>query len=233
MTSGAAVIPCNCPIMLPVLYSFRRCPYAMRARLALHASGIAVELREVVLSDKPGEMLAASAKGSVPVLVLPDSQVIDQSWDIMLWALHRHDPDGWLGVDSAWVEAARPLISENDTTFKHALDRYKYPGRHPGHSPAHYRGQAETFVLGLEERLSATACLLGDAFTIADAAVFPFIRQFAAVDQDWFASVPYPALRRWLNDISGTQRFAATMYKYPPWKPGDNPVIFSPENLYS
>lgn len=215
--------------MLPVLYSFRRCPYAMRARLALYASGIAVELREVVLSDKPAAMLAASPKGSVPVLVLPDRQVIDQSWDIMLWALHQHDPDGWLGENGARVAAAIPLVVENDTSFKHYLDRYKYPDRHAERAPVpYYRNQAEIFVQSLEQRLSATPCLLGEAFSIADAGLFPFIRQFAAVDPDWFAHAPYPALRRWLHDISGSERYAAIMNKYPPWQPGDSPVIFPP-----
>lgn len=212
--------------MPPVLYSFRRCPYAMRARLALHAAGIAVELREVALGNKPEDLLAASPKGSVPVLVLPDRQVIDESWDIMLWALHRHDPGGWLGKNDACVAAAIPLIAENDTTFKHSLDRYKYPDRYPEHAPGEYRAQAERFVQSLENRLRRTSYLLGNAFTIADAGVFPFIRQFAAVDQDWFARAPYPELRRWIDIISGSERFAAIMKKYPPWQPGDTPVIF-------
>ena len=108
--------------MPPVLYSFRRCPYAMRARLALYASGIAIELREVALRNKPESMLSASPKGSVPVLVLPDGQVIDESWEIMLWALHQHDPDGWLGKNNAYAEAATQLIIENDTSFKDNLD---------------------------------------------------------------------------------------------------------------
>lgn len=212
--------------MLPVLYTFRRCPYAMRARLALDASGIAVELREVVLGNKPEDMLAASPKGSVPVLVLPGRRVIDESWDIMLWALRRHDPGGWLGKNDACVAAAIPLMAENDTGFKCALDRYKYPGRYPEHAPGEYRAQAEGFVQSLENRLRRTSHLLGDTFTIADAGVFPFIRQFAAVDQDWFAGAPYPELRRWIDIISGSERFAAIMKKYPPWQPGDTPVIF-------
>lgn len=214
--------------MLPVLYSFRRCPYAMRARLALHASGITVELREVVLGNKPEDMLAASPKGSVPVLVLPGRQVIDESWDIMLWALHRHDPDGWLGENDACVAAAIPLIVENDTSFKHSLDRYKYPGRHQEHAPSDFRTQAEVFVQSLENRLRRTSYLLGNSFTIADAGVFPFIRQFAAVDRDWFERAPYPALRRWISIISGSERFAAIMNKYPPWQLGDTPLTFPP-----
>ena len=214
--------------MLPVLYSFRRCPYAMRARMALYASGIAVELREVELSNKPKSMLACSPKGSVPVLVLPDGQVIDESRDIMLWALRRNDPDGWLGENSAYANAAIPLISENDTTFKDLLNRYKYPERYPEHGQHHYRAWAEIFIQGLENRLRATPCLLGDTPSVADAGIFPFIRQFADVDRGWFAQAPYPALRNWLKGILDSALFAAVMNRYPPWQPGDTPVIMSP-----
>ena len=213
--------------MLPVLYSFRRCPYAMRARLALYASGVAVELREVALRDKPASMLAASPKGSVPVLVLPDGQVIDESWDIMQWALHRHDPDGWLGKRDSCADVAARLISENDTTFKYHLDRYKYPDRYPEYPQSHYRSEAEVFLLKLENRLGASRFLLGDALSVADVAIFPFIRQFAEVDKDWFALAPYSKLQRWLKDFIDSGRFIAVMEKYSIWHPGDPPVIMS------
>ena len=215
--------------MLPALYSFRRCPYAMRARLALHASGVAVELREVNLRDKPASMLAASPKGSVPVLVLPDGRVIDESWDIMQWALHRHDPDGWLGTDDRHLEAATPLVNENDISFKHSLDRYKYPDRYPDQTQNDYREQAEVFLLNLENRLNTSSYLLGNEFSIADAALFPFIRQFAEVDKDWFAQAPYASLQRWLKNILDSRGFAAIMKKHPIWHPGDPPVIMSHE----
>jgi glutathione S-transferase len=215
--------------MLPVLYSFRRCPYAMRARLALYASGVKVELREVSLRDKPRSMLAASPKGSVPVLVLPDGHVIDESWDIMQWALHLHDPDGWLGENDGHVDAATPLISENDTTFKYNLDRYKYPDRYPEYAQSHYRSEAEAFLLNLENRLGASRFLLGDALSVADVAILPFIRQFAEVDKDWFALAPYPKLQRLLMDFIDSGRFAAVMEKYSIWHPGDPPVIMSNE----
>jgi glutathione S-transferase len=185
----------------------------MRARMALHASGVAVELREVELRNKPASMLAASPKGSVPVLVLPDGCVIDESWDIMQWALHQHDPEGWLGEHDAFVSAAEPLISANDTSFKLYLDRYKYADRYPEQTRLDYRTQAEVFLRQLEERLSATRYLLGNTQSIADAGIFPFIRQFAEVDKDWFAQAPYPALRVWLADILSTPRFAAVMRK--------------------
>jgi len=201
----------------------------MRARLALHASGVAIELREVALRSKPENMLAVSPKGTVPVLVLPDGRVIDESWEIMLWALHQHDPDGWLGNDDACVDAATALIIENDTTFKNNLDRYKYPDRYPEHTQTHYRTQAEIFLQGLENRLRAAPCLLGDTLSIADAGVFPFVRQFAGVDKDWFAQAPYASLHRWLKNFLISERFAAVMKKYPPWQPGDKPIFMTNE----
>jgi glutathione S-transferase len=213
--------------MPPVLYSFRRCPYAMRARLALYASGVAIELREVKLRNKPESMLAASPKGSVPVLVLPDGHVIDESWEIMLWALHQHDRYGWLGENDAYADAATPLVIENDTIFKRNLDRYKYPDRHPEHPQIHYRTQAETFLQLLEDRLHATPFLLGETLSIADAAVFPFIRQFADVEKNWFAQSPYASLRRWLTNFLDSERYDAVMEKFPPWQPGDPPLIIA------
>jgi glutathione S-transferase len=213
--------------MLPVLYSFRRCPFAMRARLALYASGAEVELREVSLRDKPANMLAASPKGSVPVLLLTDGQVIDESWDIMLWALNQRDPDGWLGEHDSHLDAAIRLIGENDTTFKYQLDRYKYPDRYPEYPQSHYRSEAEFFLLKLESRLDASRFLLGDAWSVADAAIIPFIRQFAGVDKGWFAQSHYPAMQRWLKEFLDSAVFMAVMEKYSIWHPGDPPVIMS------
>jgi glutathione S-transferase len=214
--------------MLPVLYSFRRCPYALRARLALHSSGTAVELREVSLRDKPESMLAASPKGSVPVLILQEGQVIDESWDIMHWALQRNDPESWLGPDHRHVDDAVQLVSENDTEFKYWLDRYKYPDRYPEQPQTRYRNMAGQFLLKLETRLNASRFLLGDERSVADVALFPFIRQFAGVDKDWFVQSPCPKLQRWLKDFLDSAGFAAVMAKYEIWHPGDPPVIMSP-----
>lgn len=211
---------------LPILYSFRRCPYAMRTRAALIASGIGVELREVELRNKPAAMLAASPKGSVPVLVLPDGKVIDESWDIMLWALRQHDPHQWLGKDECHAQATLPWLTENDTTFKYNLDHYKYPERFPGQPQATYRSAGEQFLQRLEQRLSATPFLLGETFTLADAALLPFVRQFAAVDNDWFATAPYPAVRAWLKPFTSSELFALVMQKFPVWQPGDEAVFF-------
>ena len=213
--------------MLLILYSFRRCPYAIRARLALYASGVKVELREVALRHKPPSMLKASPKGSVPVLVLPDGHVIDESWDIMVWALRQDDPNGWLGKNSIYIDAATPLVIENDTVFKTNLDRYKYADRYPQHPQIYYRSAAETFLQQLECRLDTTHFLLGDAMSIADVAIFPFIRQFAEVDKGWFAQAPYPLLRRWLEVFLSSEDFGAVMKKYPVWRPGDSALILS------
>ena len=229
--SSHSPLPAIIDSMLPILYSFRRCPYAIRARLALYASGMTIELREVVLRDKPASMLAASPKGSVPVLVLPDGGVINESWDIMQWALHQHDHYAWLGRNNRYIDATVPLIIENDTSFKENLDRYKYPERYPEHPQIHYRTDAEIFLQQLENRLRSTRFLLGDGISIADVAIFPFIRQLAAVDKDWFAQAPYSSLRRWLKILVGSEYFVAVMKKYAVWRPGDPPVIMTNKTL--
>ena len=207
----------------PILYSFRRCPYAMRARLAIVSAGIAVELREVQLRKKPQAMLNASPKGTVPVLVLPNGQVIDESLDIMQWALTINDPQNWLETQTQ----ALNLISHNDGKFKYSLDRYKYADRYPEYSAAHYRNQGELFLTKLEALLQKTAFLLGEHFGLADAAIAPFIRQFAAVDSNWFATAPYPALRTWLQDFLDSALFNGVMQQYQPWEPGMPVVTFA------
>lgn len=205
---------------LPVLYSFRRCPFAMRARMALLVSGQTVELREIVLRAKPQAMLDASPKGTVPVLVLTEGQVIDQSLDIMRWALARHDPEAWLQGDD------RALIETFDGPFKHHLDRYKYPNRH-GSDPIEHRAAGLEHLQLLEERLAASAFLCGPARTLADIALFPFVRQFAATDQAWFDIQPMPRVQRWLTGLIASDLFVAAMSRLPPWQPGDAPVLFA------
>lgn len=206
----------------PVLYSFRRCPYAMRARMALWTSGIACELREVKLSDKPPELLTVSAKGTVPVLVLRDSAVIDESLAIMHWALARNDPENWL------VGEDRALIEANDGPFKHALDRYKYPSRYPDCIADEHRAKGLLFLRELEQRLEGSANLTGPHRTLTDIALFPFVRQFAHTDRAWFAAQPLPRLRVWLDRHLASDLFTAVMTKVTPWKTGDPPVRFGP-----
>jgi glutathione S-transferase len=216
--------------MVPVLYSFRRCPYAMRARLALAASGQVVELREVVLRDKPAALHEASPKATVPVLVLPDGQVLEQSLDIMLWALQRHDPHGWLVPTHGTQDAMLALVARIDTDFKHHLDRYKYPNRYENESCPRtadgHRSAAEAIILELEARLARHAHLFGPHPALADMAIAPFIRQFAQVDADWFAAQPWPRLQRWLADWAQSALFVQVMGKNPPWQAGTAGVAF-------
>ncbi len=204
---------------LPVLYSFRRCPYAIRARMALWVAEIAVELREVKLAAKPPELLAASAKATVPVLVLPDGAVIDQSLDIMRWALGQNDPEGWLAGDDP------DLIAANDGPFKHHLDRAKYPGRYEDAGTDH-RAAALALLAPLEEQLAQARYLGGADIGLTDIALFPFVRQFAAIDPAWFAAQSLPHLQGWLDSHLASPLFAAVMDKYPPWRAGDPPLRF-------
>lgn len=190
--------------MTPTLYSFRRCPYAMRARMALLISETRFDLVEVRLSAKPEALLAASPKGTVPVLVLDGGRVIEESLDIMDWALAQHDPGNWRSRrDSA-------LIASNDGPFKHHLDRYKYPQRH-GSDPVAHRDAGIAILAALEPRLVAAPQLGGDSPGFTDIALFPFVRQFAATDAAWFAVQPLPELQRWLAEHLESPLFAAAM----------------------
>ena len=197
-----------------VLYSFRRCPYAIRARLALAVSRTSYALREVHLARKPAAMLAASPKGTVPVLVLEDGTVIDESLVIMRWALARRDPDRWLDRDDA------DLIARNDTSFKYDLDRYKYSDRH-GSDPVFHRGRGMEFLRELDRRLAGANQLCGSEPGLADAAIVPFVRQFAAVDREWFADQPLPHLPAWLDEHLASPLFQSVMVRWEPWSPDD------------
>jgi len=198
--------------MLPILYSFRRCPYAIRARLALRVAGIAVDCREVNLRDKPAALRELSPKASVPVLQLPDGRVLEQSLDIMHWALSAHDPEGWLAVANPC--AAADWIARNDDEFKPLLDRYKYAVRHPERSRAQHRESALAgFVLALDERLRESRHLLGAGCSVADAAIFPFVRQFAAVEPAWFEAMPLPGIQAWLANWLRSAIYIAVMRK--------------------
>jgi glutathione S-transferase len=204
---------------LPILYSFRRCPYAMRARLALLASDTVCEIREVKLSAKPAELLALSAKATVPVLDLRDGQIIDQSLDIMRWALARNDPEGWLD------RADEALIAQNDGAFKHHLDRYKYPHRHGADAAVHRAACAE-ILIPLDARLVAAANLCGDEPGLTDAALMPFVRQCAETDRAWFDAQPWPGLQAWLARHIASSLFEAAMVRLVPWAEGDAPICF-------
>lgn len=207
---------------LPILYSFRRCPYAMRARLGLTYAGITCELREVVLRDKPEDMIALSPKATVPVLQLPDGEVIDESYDIITWAIQQNDPDNW----QEHLITTGELAAINDGSFKAALDKYKYASRFPEHSADLYRTQGEDFLAILDKMLENNSFLLGENQTIADIAIFPFIRQFAHVDLDWFKATPYSSLQRWLSHYLESPLFKSVMTKYPQWHSGQEALYF-------
>ncbi len=211
-------------VSLHRLYSFRRCPYAMRARLGLLFAGIQVELREIVLKTKPTQMLAISPKGTVPVLQLSDGTVIEESREIMAWALEQKDPQGLL--DTNVLHQANALIEQNDKEFKYWLDRYKYADRHLEMTQTEYRQQGEAFLQVLEELLTNNPYLLGNNMSIADIGIMPFVRQFAHVDRDVFYSLPYPNLHLWLQYWLEHPLFLQAMTKFQPWQEGDNVVIF-------
>lgn len=210
---------------LPILYSFRRCPYAMRGRMGLWAAGIKVTLRELILRDKPEEMLAASPKGSVPVLVLPDGKVVDESLDVMLWALRQNDPGSWLPNDETFTET-RALIEDNDGPFKHHLDRYKYASRYEGTDAMEHRDGGVQFLEKLDARSRAEGQLFGPTPTLADIAIFPFVRQFRIADKDWFDAQDWPGLHPWLQGHMASDLFASVMKKYDLWKETGTEYIF-------
>ncbi len=210
----------------PCLYSFRRCPYAMRARMGLLYAGIRCELREVLLADKPTAMLAVSPKATVPVLQLPNAQVLEESLDIMLWALNQADAQHWLTPQTGTMRDMLQLVEFNDTDFKHHLDRYKYPDRYRSENTdaQQQRACASEFIATLEVRLANSLYLFGDRPALADVAIFPFIRQFAATDRQWFMQAPYPHVQRWLQSWLDSHLFQRIMRKYPPWQSGDTAV---------
>ena len=208
----------------PCLYSFRRCPYAMRARLGILFAELQVELREITLKNKPPQMLAISPKGTVPVLQLLDGTVIEESREIMIWALEQQDPQGLL--HDAALHEANALIDKNDNEFKYWLDRYKYADRHLEMSQTEYRQKGEEFLQLLEELLTKNSYLLGKGITLADIGIMPFVRQFAHVNRDVFYNLPYPNLQRWLQDWLQHPLFLQAMTKFEPWQDEDEVVVF-------
>ncbi len=202
----------------PVLYSFRRCPYCMRAHMALKYAGIKVELREVDLNDLPEQVLTISPEATVPALLLPDATTMDESWQIVKWALRQSDPDSWLGVNDGYLLDAEILVETNDFSFKEDLDHYKYSDRFPEHTEQDYREACEEFIEELEDMLDKNSYLITDQLTLADIAVFPFIRQFSLVDKQWFEQAPYPNVRRWLITLIDSELFQQVFQKHALWK---------------
>ena len=211
--------------MYPVLYSYRRCPYAMRARLAIFFAGLKVEQREIVFWNKPVPMLNASPKGTVPVLILPGGEVIDESWEIMLWALQGSSylPVGQEQQMAAW-------ILKNDEEFKTYLDAYKYSDEFASISQIDARNKGEAFLQQLEQVLQSQRFLLGEQLSAIDLAIFPFVRQFAHVDKAWWQSAAFPSLKKWLAQHMQSEYFKAVMKNRPVWEAGHNPLmVLEPE----
>lgn len=214
----------------PILYSFRRCPYAMRARMAIANSGIECRLREVVLRDKPAEMLTASPKGTVPVIVEADGTVIEESLDVMAWALKHKDTGRWLEPEQGNRADMDALVAACDGPFKHALDRYKYPNRYEDEGVVRedQRTLGLAFLERLNDQLADRAHLFGDRISYADIAIFPFVRQFANTDRTWFDALDLPHLQRWLAEHLESDLFKQIMPKFPQWKTGDEEPVFPP-----
>jgi len=209
---------------LPILYSFRRCPYAMRARMAIHISGQKCELREVLLRDKPPSMLEYSAKGTVPVLILQDGKVIDESLDVIDWALNLNDPDDW--QRSKDTKKTKELIKINDGEFKYHLDRYKYSKRYDNEDPEFHRKKCLKFIESVNNELNNSKYIFDDNISYADIVVLPFIRQFRIADIEWFDSLPYNNLKKWLSGFLDSTLLNSIMKKYDLWKKGDKSIVF-------
>ena len=210
------------PSVLPILYSFRRCPFAMRARWALLEAGLIVHWREIELKHKPVEMLESSAKGTVPVLVLPNGTVIDESEAVMRWALAQADPRGLLRAADASA-----LIAQNDGVFKRHLDRFKYTDRYPGESRDEHRDAGLRILADWSQRLEQNPWLLGPVISLADAALWPFVRQWRFADPDAFeANGQLAPLREWLQRFLDDPSFERLMQRADPWCSGGLQPLF-------
>ena len=207
----------------PILYSFRRCPYAMRARLAIASSGIEVELREILLRDKAPEFLESSPSATVPCLVTQNT-VIDESRDIMVWALTQNDPEGWLEMP----DEGHNIIDMIEGPFKTALDRYKYSSRYQDADKVIERADASSFLQDMNLRLEGKDFLFSNNPTLADMATLPFVRQFANTDRQWFDAQDWPNLATWLGTFLESARFKSIMQKYRVWQMND-PITLFPE----
>jgi len=211
---------------LPVLYSFRRCPYAMRARMALSKSSQTCRLREVVLRNKPPEMIEASPKGTVPVIVAANGDVLEESLDIMLWSLGVNDPDQWLEPEQGSLADMLGLIAESDGPFKSHLDRYKYGTRYPDEDTSGDRAAGLDFLVKLDGILAGVPYLFGARPSLGDIAIFPFVRQFANTDREWFDALPQAHLQKWLAGWLVSELFLGIMQKWPVWQAGDEEPLF-------
>ena len=208
----------------PILYTFRRCPYAMRARFAIRSSNIVVEVREIKLQEKPSKFLKSSPKGTVPVLITNSGQVLEESLDIIYWALNKNDPHKWLAKGKLKNQDVTKLLDDLENKFKPNLDKYKYPNRFSGVNRYLYRDKNLCFLKKLNSHLENNKSLNCEHLTLLDYAIFPFIRQFRNVDQEWFDKLNFSFLNKWINQILDSQDFSSIMNKFKKWEPNDIPI---------
>lgn len=212
---------------LPILYSLRQCPYAMRARIGVLLANQTVILRDIVMTNIPDEMLSVSPKGTVPVLLFDDATVIEESLEIMIWALNKNDPDDLLYNQQADAcSEMLALIKLSDSDFVEALNKYKAAARYHDTNEDTCRTQCEEFITLLEERLNNHKFLMGNTPSLADYAMLPFIRQFSRVDRKWYLQSPYPKLQHWLEKHYQNPLFSKAMKKYPQWLENKETVLF-------
>ena len=208
----------------PILYTFRRCPYAMRARFAIRSSKIIVEIREIKLQEKPSEFLKLSPKGTVPVLITNSGVVLEESLDIIYWALNKNDPHKWLAKGKLENQEIIKLLDDLENKFKPNLDKYKYPSRFSGVDQFFHRDKNLCFLNKLNSYLENNKSLNCEHLSLLDYAIFPFVRQFRNVDQDWFDKLNFIFLNKWINQIIDSKNFSSIMKKFKKWEPNDVPI---------
>ena len=208
----------------PILYTFRRCPYAMRARFAIRSSKIIVEIREIKLQEKPSEFLKLSPKGTVPVLITNSGEVLEESLDIIYWALNKNDPHKWLAKGKLENQEIIKLLDDLENKFKPNLDKYKYPSRFSGVDQFFHRDKNLSFLKKLNSYLKNNKSLNCEHLSLLDYAIFPFVRQFRNVDQDWFDKLNFIFLNKWINQIIDSKNFSSIMKKFKKWEPNDVPI---------
>ena len=211
-------------LSIPILYSFHQCPFCLRARVALKYASLKIILRDVELNNLPAEALAVSSHATVPSLVINDDEYLDESWDIVKWAVQQDDSDNWLGEDNAYLQDAEMLLEINDHSFKEDLKGYKDREHHPEQPMPYYRQRGEEFLEELNEMLVENNFLLAPHITIADIGVFPLVREFAMVDKVWFDKTPYPKLQAWLENIIDSEWFKAAMQENEIWQAGNDDI---------
>ena len=208
----------------PILYTFRRCPYAMRARFAIRSSKIIVEVREIKLQEKPSEFLKSSPKGTVPVLITNSGEVLEESLDIIYWALNKNDPHKWLAKGKLEIQDIIKLLDDLENKFKPNLDKYKYPSRFSGVDKYLHRDKNLCFLKKLNSYLENNKSLNCEHLSLLDYAIFPFVRQFRNVDPDWFDKLNFIFLNKWINQIIDSKDFSSIMKKFKKWEPNDVPI---------